>query len=207
MTQKENGLYSLLAHPKIYKIVQYVAGSARSREQFAKQYIQAQTGDRILDVGCGTADIVVHLPKDIEYVGFDGNANYIKEAKERYRSRGEFYCSSFSFEAITMHGKFDIVLAQNLVHHLSDTEAIAMYKAAKRVLNLGGRFISSDPCYSEKQSRFTNWIASLDRGNHIRTPTEYDQLAAATFSKRHGVISKNTGWALPGTGFILECLA
>ena len=53
----------------------------------------------------------------------------------------------------------------------------------------------------------TRALDYLDRGNHIRTPTEYDQLAAATFSKRHGVISKNTGWALPGTGFILECLA
>ena len=207
MSQKEYGLYTLLAHPEIYRIIQCVAGTARSRERIAKQYIQAKTGDRILDIGCGTADILDHLPKGIKYVGFDMNANYIKAAKQRYGSRGAFYCSTFSFKAVTMKGEFDITLAQNLIHHLDDTNVATLYEAMKCVLKIGGRAITIDPCYTTEQSRLARWITSLDRGDHIRTPTEYDQLAAATFSKRHGIILKNTGWALPGTGFILECVA
>ena len=44
-------------------------------------------GAAILDVGCGTAQILRYLPEGIEYLGFDQNARYLECARNRFTAR------------------------------------------------------------------------------------------------------------------------
>ena len=47
--------------------------------------IDTKHGDRILDIGCGTGDILKSLPH-FEYVGSDTNEMYILQSKDALRN-------------------------------------------------------------------------------------------------------------------------
>ena len=53
---------------------------------FAKDYIGDVKGKKILDIGCGTAQIVRYLGDADEYVGFDMSPRYVEYARKKYRS-------------------------------------------------------------------------------------------------------------------------
>ncbi len=72
---EKSGVFSILRRPAIYGFVQWVFCAKRNRAWFAKTYLRARPGERVLDIGCGTADIFNYLPS-VEYVGFEPNANY-----------------------------------------------------------------------------------------------------------------------------------
>jgi len=68
-------LYSILSEPAVYDALQNLLGAKKSRRIFVKDYLRPQIGDKILDIGCGTARILDELPK-VEYYGFDANPKY-----------------------------------------------------------------------------------------------------------------------------------
>ena len=77
MSETTHGLRAVLSNSKIYDLFQRIMGAKKGRTFFAERYIRAQNGDRVLDVGCGTAEIRDFLPA-VEYYGFDPNPHYIK---------------------------------------------------------------------------------------------------------------------------------
>ncbi len=56
---------------------------------YINEYIRPKKGDKILDFGCGPADILKFLT-DVDYVGIDSNERYIQSAKQKYGSKGRF---------------------------------------------------------------------------------------------------------------------
>lgn len=83
--------WQMLEHPIIYRGFRFLFGSERFRKHYAS-VIDAKQGDRILDIGCGTGDVLHSLPH-VQYVGFDINEKYIATAKRRFKGRGEFVCA------------------------------------------------------------------------------------------------------------------
>jgi ubiquinone/menaquinone biosynthesis C-methylase UbiE len=63
--------HTLLAIPFVYILSQKISGADKVLRYYVRQYIRPNTGDRILDIGCGPADILALLPKDVSYVGYD----------------------------------------------------------------------------------------------------------------------------------------
>jgi trans-aconitate methyltransferase len=51
---------------------------------------------RVVDVGCGTGEILDFLPAGIHYHGFDLDPNYIAAAREKYSDRGRFECADIT---------------------------------------------------------------------------------------------------------------
>src|SRR5215217_1780021 len=81
-------------------------------------YLRPQEGARILDIGCGTAKILNHLPR-VEYIGFDPNPAYIEWARNTFGNRGTFHAGRFTAESIGLVGQVDVALVLAVLHHLS----------------------------------------------------------------------------------------
>lgn len=94
-------------------------------------------GDRVLDVGCGPADILEYLPQGIDYTGFDISERYIAAAKRRYGERGKFSIMPVS-QAVGQDAVYDSVIAIGVLHHLTDDDADALFALAANVLRPGG---------------------------------------------------------------------
>lgn len=182
MSQLTHGIRALLSNSRIYDLFQELMGAYRGRTIFTSQYVRAKAGERVLDVGCGTGEILAMLP-GVEYFGFDPDPGYIAAAQDRFRDRAwsTFRCATLNGFAVDGLGKFDIVLAIGVLHHLTDDEASQLLELARAVLRPGGRLVTLDPCFAEGQSPIARYLASRDRGRHVRTSDAYRKLVSACF--------------------------
>ena len=195
-----------LRYPRIYNLFSRTAGG-NARAVYVKKYIRPKEGDKILDIGCGTADILLHLPS-VEYVGLDMNQAYINYAKKRFQNRGKFLARRISqgvIDELSLFG-FDKVLATGILHHLNDDETMQFFELASSALKPSGRLITLDGCYVKGQSWLARLILSKDRGKYVRTQDEYLSFASRFFedvqvSIHHDLIR------IPYTHIIMECTA
>lgn len=202
MTQITHGIRSILSHPTIYSTFQQVMGIAKVRSFFTEKYIKPFQGMRILDIGCGPADILSHL-RGVEYFGFDLSAIYIKNAQAKFKEKGTFYCKELHNIDIDKMPPFDVVLSMGLLHHLDDTTAINTLQLAARALKQGGRFLTMDPCFVNKQNSFAKFLIKNDRGQHVRTEDGYSKLADKVF-KSFEMEIRHKKW-IPYTHCFMEC--
>lgn len=204
MAQITNGIRGILSNPAVYDFVQSALGANRARKLLMHDYIHPAPGDQLLDIGCGTGELVSYLPANVHYLGFDLSQDYINSARERYGDRGRFECSDVAdFKPVDLPAA-DIVLAIGVLHHLDDGQADRLFQAARDRLRPGGRFISIDGTLVEGQSRIARALILRDRGQNIRSPNSYQALAASKFSTitctvRHDLLH------VPYTHCILQC--
>jgi SAM-dependent methyltransferase len=137
-------------------------------------------------------------------MGFDSNANYVEMAEKRYGGRATFRCENISHGNIDQLGSFDIVLATGVLHHLDDDDAARLLRLARTALKKGGRLITLDACFIERQSRIARFLISRDRGQNVRTKEGYGRLVTSVFEQvkvdvRHDLLR------VPYTHIILEC--
>jgi SAM-dependent methyltransferase len=162
-----------------YELFQRAVGARRVRRALVAEYIRPEPGDRILDAGCGPADILDALPRNVAYLGFDANENYIRTATERWGDRGRFAVARAGAPPTSeLDEPFDLVLAIGLLHHLDDVEAGKLCADVPRWLRPGGAFITFDPVLHGGQHRTARWLANNDRGRHVRDEPGYRTLVA-----------------------------
>lgn len=194
----------LLKYPFFYNLFLRLLGSAENRKNFVKKYIQSADGAKILDIGCGTAEILNYLPENCNYIGFDQSSEYIAFAKDKYNTRGKFHCADISSYNAENLANFDIVLAIGVIHHLDDDEALRLFEIAHKALKKGGRLISMDGCFTEKQSYLKRFILKADRGKYVRDADGYLQIARKQFENQEVNIVEKSG-ILPYTYIIMTC--
>jgi SAM-dependent methyltransferase len=170
-----------LADPRLYALAQRAFGAVRARRLFVSRYVEPQAGHRILDIGCGTGDILDFLPA-VDYVGVDLSEDYIRAARERYGDRGRFICADVIDADLGDEEPFDLVLSTGVIHHLDDTRADRLFAMSASLLNDGGRLLSWDGAFVEGQARIARWLLERDRGEHVRTPDAYVALAERRFA-------------------------
>lgn len=203
MPQINQGIRAVLQTPFVYSLFGWLTGGKRGRTILVRDYIRPQSGDHILDIGCGPADLLPFLP-DINYIGFDISPDYINAARKRFGDRATFICEPVTTATLPKQEYFDLVLAIGILHHLNDAEAIQLFHLAHTALRPGGRLITFDGVYVTGQSPIARWIISKDRGQNVRTTEGYLQLAQPVFDR----ISVNINHKLlriPYTHLILEC--
>ncbi len=196
------GIQSLLNFSLFYKMFTFVMGDNTFYPAYIKEYIRPKKGDRILDIGCGPADILKFL-NDVDYVGIDSNERYIQSAIQEYGSKGRFLYSAIGVDELSFDCTFDIIMANGVLHHLNDEDAVSLFATAQKYLERSGRLITIDPCLLDKQSSVVRFQFSRDRGKFIRTRDEYMKLASACFSSRATI--RHDFNTLPFTHIIMEC--
>lgn len=189
----------------MYRLFSVIIGGNNARSIYVQEYVRPKNGDRILDIGCGIGDILEFLPHDVEYTGFDINQKYINYAIKKYSGRGSFLCKKVSKDAINSLSTFDIVMANGVLHHLTDDEAIELFKLAKTALKPSGRLITLDGCYTKEQSLLARFILSIDRGKHVRSQKDYLKLASKVFPTNIKIDIRDDLLTIPYTHIIMEC--
>lgn len=203
MSIKEK-ITSILSLPRAYSLFASLSGSHQGLTRFVKEYIKPRQEDKLLDIGCGPANIITYLP-DVDYTGFDISESYIESAKNKYGDKGKFFCTKIKPDVIEEENQYDIAIASGVIHHLTDEEALDLFALAQKVLKPGSRLITLDGCYTEKQSFITKFILSQDRGNYVRVEKEYKKLASTYFNTVKVSIIKDL-LNIPYTHIIMECI-
>lgn len=192
----------ILKHPMIYTTYQKLVGGYRARRLFVENHVKAKPGDKILDIGCGPGDILDFL-QDVEYTGIDEDAHYISQAQHKYGQRGIFKCVGVDdLETITQQD-FDIVITAGVLHHLNDAQCQKLFSIAVGGLKPKGRFVSFDGCYIPNQNKISKYFLDKDRGEFIRTPSEYTKLIKPYFSSVETTIDERYFY-IPYTSIIME---
>ena len=204
MAQITSGIRAVFSHPVIYNLAQRMVGAEKARRILVRDYFPPMTGLRMLDIGCGTAEILRHLPDSMHYHGFDASPAYVREAEKRFGQRGVFRAEMVREATLKDMGRFDLVLAFGLLHHLDDEEADMLFALAASALREGGCLLTIDPAYVQGQAALAHWLISKDRGQNIRSPAAYQALAGRHFahvrmSVRHDLLY------IPYSHAILQC--
>src|ERR1022692_7355 len=73
----------LLGRHYVYRTLRKLTGSDRVNREFVEKYVRPRSGDLVLDLGCGPADVFAWMPQ-VTYIGVDASPDYIAAARRRY---------------------------------------------------------------------------------------------------------------------------
>jgi len=177
-------------------------GGPTVRADFAQQMIRAPAGARVLDIGCGTADILAYLAAGVDYSGYDVSPDYIAAAQRRFGTRARFTCAIVDGPQVLALPPFDIVVASAVLHHLDDATVGNLMQTVGLALRDGGRFVSIDPVLVSDQNPVARFLIEHDRGLNVRDPEGYLSLVRLAFPDVRGVL-RHRAW-IPYTHWMME---
>ena len=166
--------------PRVYSNTQSVAGWDRGWQIVVGEHLRPHTGERILDIGCGPADVLRWLPP-VDYTGVDPSELCIQACEQRHAGRGHFVCGSANDLAATGPEPYDTVLMLGVLHHMDDQEARDTAALAARLLRPGGRLVSLDTCRWPGRPLMARLLSRADRGAWVRDRDGYTALVQPSF--------------------------
>ena len=173
--QVDTGIRAVLRFPSAYRFLQSLLGTEAARKKLVATHFRPETGMRVLDLGCGPGSLAACLG-DVDYLGIDIEPAYIERARRTHGARCRFEVGSATELGQLQAESFDLVIANALLHHLDDANAMRLAREARRVLAKGGRFVSLDNAWVPGQPFIARALISWDRGLHVRTPAAYRAL-------------------------------
>jgi SAM-dependent methyltransferase len=192
----------VLSSALVYDVFQWLMGGRAGRTDFARSMVRALPGARVLDIGCGTGELLKYLPSRIHYSGWDISEAYVDSARAQFGSRGEFRCGVLSESDVASERPYDVVIASAVLHHLDDSQVRSLAQLARLAVRAGGRFVSIDPAITPGQHPLARLLISRDRGQHVRQPQEYLDLVRPVFTEVTGVL-RHRRW-VPYTHWMME---
>lgn len=173
---------NLLSFAQVYQLYQWLVGAHKYTRLFAHEYIRYQKGQKILDIGCGPADILKYLPKEVHYTGLDLNEDYIRKARKAYPDKlflaGDINEASFPLD----DQQFDVVFFIGVQHHLEDESVEKILRFAYKKLKSDGRMLSLEPVRTPGQHFIERWFMNNDRGKFIRDEQSYQKITQSVFT-------------------------
>lgn len=180
MSQRVTGFYRLTQIPRLYTMLQHALGGPRTRQIVTDRYIRPFEGARILDIGCGSASLLPELGA-VRYTGIDSNPAHILEARTLHGERGRFLVGDAEALEDQFEPPFDIIMAIGVLHHLDDAVVGSLAAFAARMLGSGGRFVTIDPAFTDRQNPVARFLASRDSGQNVRQIKAYQALLEPHF--------------------------
>lgn len=186
--QDDSGLKRIFTFSWAYTLFQRLVGGEPGVQWVSDHFWRSEAGQKVVDIGCGPGNTAHHLSAGVNYVGFDVSAEYIRHAQIKFADDpykmflvgvAENFVANLP-EA--MHGA-DLVIMNGLLHHLDDSEALTALRLAKKALAPQGRLICLEGCFLLRQAPLARWLLSRDRGQNVRTETEWKALIAQVFNE------------------------
>jgi SAM-dependent methyltransferase len=174
VAQRITGLYKLVTISTVYRALMFGLGANRALSRYA-EILSAKPGMKMLDVGCGPANILPYLP-EVDYTGIDLNERHIAFARQRYGDKGRFVVGDAATELGQESGTFDLISVSALLHHLSDDQAANLFRSLRPLLKPDGRIVTIDNVWLPQQRGSVKLINRMDSGLNIRTPEHYARL-------------------------------
>jgi 2-polyprenyl-3-methyl-5-hydroxy-6-metoxy-1,4-benzoquinol methylase len=182
INQKKGFFYNFLEHPFFYDFIQHATLAYKFRNRLITEELKKNKFYKILDIGCGTANILNVLGNNNKYYGFDTNKKCIIYAKNKYKNQN-FFCMIFDKKNSKIVPKVDVIILNAVLHHLNSKETILLLELLKNKIKNDGKIIIIEPFYSKTTFSFRNTldkirdkIAEYDRGNFVRSINEYRKL-------------------------------
>jgi ubiquinone/menaquinone biosynthesis C-methylase UbiE len=131
VAQRISGAYRLITVPSIYKGLMFSLGADQAITRYVQEVLQPRPGIKMLDVGCGPANVLAYLPA-LNYTGIDLNEKHVAYAQQKYGDRGRFIVGNAADDLKQEENTFDLINVSALLHHLGDREAITLFRSLKR---------------------------------------------------------------------------
>ena len=136
---------------------------------------------RVLDLGCGPGTNAGAFLKS-NYLGIDLNAGYIDSARRRFGDR--FMMGDASRLQVPAGLRFDCILINSLLHHLSDEQVGSLLRGAGDLLTPDGLVFVID-MYAPDARGAARSLALADRGEHVRTLRQLRRVVGADADVQH----------------------
>lgn len=129
-------------------LLKWTMGEFAFKRQLVRQ-AGIEKGNRVLDLGCGTATLTLLLKKshpEAEVVGLDGDPKVLEIAKTKAVKTGLKIAldRGMAFELPYPDRSFDRVLSSLVFHHLTRDNKVRTLKEVFRVLKPGGELHVAD---------------------------------------------------------------
>ena len=176
--------------------MQSTVGATNARRYFVEHFASLPEAAGVLDIGCGPGTLIPFLPRHVaRYVGFDPNPQYIEVAKRRFGSDSHSFfeadCSTAGDWLAERGGRFNVILAAGVLHHLDDREVTELLDLAITYCEPDGFFASFDNAILPHENPIAAALIRVDRGEHVRPPFEYEMLLRAKFSSIKSELHRN----------------
>lgn len=174
----------ILRYPQAYKYFQICYGMSKLRRILLTEYIAPEKGDKILDIGCGTADILDNFQTGIEYTGIDINERYLAYDKKHYVNRPQTAFINADVKAFLEKTdlKYDFILFLGSSQNFDDAMLEFCYGKCYEILNKGGKLVIVDGVYTEDTNAIERFLMKNNRGPHIRVLEGWKDLVSRCFT-------------------------
>lgn len=173
--EKTSGFYQLVTNPAFYGRFQQFMGAENAKNRFVEEWLVPNENSDILDVGCGTANIIKYLTYR-SYLGIDHNSAHISHARAEHYKDATFVVGTLPANTSLIKGLFHRIICTGFLHHLSDDKVVDLLAALKPKLADGGFVAIREPVFLKEQRLIARWMKKLDSGQHIRTIDGYRSL-------------------------------
>lgn len=160
--------------PAIYDLIQLVLTGGFMKP--VSESIKQAKNKRILDLGCGTGDLIKFLNPS-EYIGLDINQNFIKIAKKKYPDF-RFIVADITKVRLPKE-KFDYVIIVNVLHHLKDIQVKKLFSNISLVKKKKLIIVESKP-----RGPLGPILEKLDAGDNFRQTPELSKMIRDHFKTK-----------------------
>jgi 2-polyprenyl-3-methyl-5-hydroxy-6-metoxy-1,4-benzoquinol methylase len=158
----------------------------------ARHYLQPQSTDRILDVGCGSGVVAAYVA-DVpvqSVIGVDGNAAAVAFAARQFRRPNLHFARGLVDQLAFPEESFDACLCLELIEHIYPNQGRALLQTLYRLTRPGGRLLLTTPNYRSAWP-LIEW--ALDRAGKTPRLAE-DQHVAFYHHARLRQLCAESGW-------------
>jgi len=170
-----------LSHPKIFNLfLSVVGGGSRSFTTLVREYIRPDNYMSILDLCCGTSNILPYLEYS-EYIGIDLNVKNTEHCRKKYADKRNVHFINGDINPFLRSNEkqFDIILFLSGMHHFCDADLISCLRNVQRVLKPEGRLITIDGCLESDLPLIAKLMLKNDRGKYVRIKDAWIEIVSS----------------------------